>query len=448
MPIDGLNYLRGRQGHYTRLKLFILKRKNFIRLSGLMAGTGALAGFQSLHATAGNACSTAEKNLRNPAIHQIVPITRDERKERITRAQRFLLENKMAALIIEAGTSMEYFTGISWWPSERTMVAVIPASGEIIYICPGFEETRFRELITVGQKLYIWQEDENPYEQIVLALKEAGISSGKIGIEEQTRFFIVDGIRKTATRLEYVSGDPVTIPCRMFKSEAELALMQKASDITVAAMKTGISNLKEGISSDVISAIINKAHTDMGAKPEFALVLFGESSAKPHGSIKPQQLKKGDIVLMDCGCKVEGYCSDITRTIVFGAEPTKRQLEIWNLEKKAQAAGFAAARIGTNCERVDEAARKVITDAGFGPGYKLPGLPHRTGHGIGMDGHEWGNMVKGNQLLLQTGMCFSIEPTISIPGEFGIRLEDCVYMTGEGPKWFSQPAIAIDKPFV
>jgi Xaa-Pro dipeptidase len=303
-------------------------------------------------------------------------------------------------------------------------------------------------LITVGQKLYIWQEDENPYEQIVLALKEAGISSGKIGIEEQTRFFIVDGIRKIAPRLEYVSGDPVTIPCRMFKSVAELALMQKASDITVAAMKTGISNLKEGISSDVISAIINKAHTDMGAKPEFALVLFGESSAQPHGSIKPQQLKKGDIVLMDCGCKVEGYCSDITRTIVFGAEPTKRQLEIWNLEKKAQAAGFAAAKIGMNCERVDEAARKVITDAGFGPGYKLPGTPHRTGHGIGMDGHEWGNMVKGNQQLLQTGMCFSIEPTISIPGEFGIRLEDCVYMTGEGPKWFSQPAIAIDKPFV
>ena len=185
----------------------------------------------------------------------------------------------------------------------------------------------------------------------------------------------------------------------------------------------------------------------MGANPDFALILFGEASARPHGSIKPQQLKKGDVVLMDCGCKVNGYCSDISRTIVFGTEPTKRQLDIWNLEQKAQAAGFTAARIGNACEMVDAAARKVITDAGFGPGYQLPGLPHRTGHGIGMDGHEWGNMVKGNQLPLQPGMCFSIEPTISIPAEFGVRLEDCVYITEEGPKWFSQPAMAIDKPF-
>ena len=186
----------------------------------------------------------------------------------------------------------------------------------------------------------------------------------------------------------------------------------------------------------------------MGGTPDFALVLFGEVSALPHGSIKPQYLKKGDIVLMDCGCKVDGYCSDISRTIVFGAEPTKRQLDIWKLEQKAQAAGFDAARIGNRCEMVDAAARKVITDAGFGPGYHLPGLPHRTGHGIGLDGHEWGNMVKGNQQPLEAGMCFSIEPTISIPGEFGVRMEDCVYMTAEGPKWFSQPAVSIDQPFV
>jgi len=209
----------------------------------------------------------------------------------------------------------------------------------------------------------------------------------------------------------------------------------------------GISSLKEGISADEIAAIINKAQQEMGAIPDFALILFGETSALPHGTVKPQHLKKGDIVLMDCGCKVAGYCSDITRTIVFGAEPTKRQLDIWNLEQKAQAAAFKAARIGTPCEQVDAAARRVITDAGFGPGYKLPGLPHRTGHGIGMDGHEWGNMVKGNQQLLQAGMCFSIEPTISIPGEFGVRLEDCVYMTEEGPQWFSQPGISIHQPF-
>ena len=177
------------------------------------------------------------------------------------------------------------------------------------------------------------------------------------------------------------------------------------------------------------------------------MVNFAEASALPHGSVKPQNLKKGDIVLMDCGCTVEGYCSDISRTVVFGAEPTKRQIEVWNLEQKAQAAGFAAAKVGMACEWVDAAARKVLTDAGFGPGYQLPGLPHRTGHGIGMDGHEWGNMVKGNQLLLQPGMCFSVEPNISIIGEFGVRLEDCAYMTKEGPKWFSKPSVSIREPF-
>jgi len=403
-------------------------------------------GFQSIPISGENGSRGREP--LDPTTQDIVPITLSERKERVARAQRLLMQNKMDALVLEGGTSMEYFTGISWWPSERTMVAVIPATGEIKYVCPGFEETRFQELITIGKKIYTWQEDESPFGQIVHALHDAGISSGKIGIEEQLRFFIFDGIRKEAPQMEYVTGDPVTIPCRMIKSAAELALMQKANDITVAAMKKGISNLKEGMSPADISFVINDAHTRMGAAPDFALILFGEASALPHGSIKPQHLRRGDIVLMDCGCKVGGYCSDISRTIVFGAEPTKRQIDVWNLEQQAQAAGFTAARIGVPCEQVDAAARKVITGAGFGPGYKLPGLPHRTGHGIGMDGHEWGNMVKGNQQILQTGMCFSIEPTISIPGEFGVRLEDCAYMTESGPKWFSQPAISINKPFL
>ena len=195
------------------------------------------------------------------------------------------------------------------------------------------------------------------------------------------------------------------------------------------------------------SSIVTNAHRQLGGNADGAMVNFAEASALPHGSVKPQKLKKGDIVLMDCGCTVEGYCSDISRTVVFGAEPTKRQIEIWNLEQKAQAAGFAAAKIGMACEWVDAAARKVLTDAGFGPDYQLPGLPHRTGHGIGMDGHEWGNMVKGNQLLLQPGMCFSVEPNISIIGEFGVRLEDCAYMTEEGPKWFSKPSVSIQEPF-
>lgn len=419
-----------------------LKRRNFIHLSTLVAGAAVTSGFQS-----GKKTENSESEKLISQISDVAPISLEERKQRVAKAQQLLLQNKMDALVIESGTSLEYFTGISWWPSERTLAAVIPSKGEIVYVCPGFEEPRFRELITIGNKVIVWQEDESPYSKIVEAFDITGTSNGKIGIEEQVRFFIYDGIRKLAPQLQYMSGDPVTMPCRMIKSAAELALMQKATDITVAAMKKGMNSLKEGVSPGEISAIVNRAHREMGATPDFALILFGTASALPHGSIKPQQLKKGDIVLMDCGCRVEGYSSDITRTFVFGADPTQRQLDIWNLEQKSQLAGFSAARIGVACEQVDIAARKVITDAGFGPGYKLPGLPHRTGHGIGMDGHEWAYMVKGDKQSLQAGMCFSIEPTIAIPGEFGVRLEDCVYMTEQGPKWFSQPAASINNPF-
>ena len=423
-----------------------IKRRDFLNLSAIAAATGIATGISSCTANA----QTKEKRPATDDLQSmtgdVIPITEKEREARIEKAQRLLTEQKIEALILDAGTSMEYFTGISWWPSERTMVAVIPAKGDARYVCPGFEESRLRELIKIGKDVYAWQEDESPYKQIVVALKDAGIQSGNIGMEERLRFFILDGIRKEAPHLNYVSGDPVTIPCRMIKSPTELALMQKSNDVTSAAIKFGISQLHEGMTQAELSAIIAGAQQKFGSTSGDALVLFGESSSFPHGSIKPRTLKKGDIVLMDCVCAVEGYWSDITRTIVFGAEPTKRQLEIWNLEQRAQTAGFNAAKIGAACEAVDAAARKVITDAGFGPGYTLPGLPHRTGHGIGMDVHEWSNMVKGNKQILQPGMCFSVELTISIPGEFGVRLEDCVYMTEHGPKWFSQPAKSISEP--
>ena len=409
----------------------------------MAAGTGLIAGFSSF------------KNKHNKLLAyntqrvtaDIVAISIEEREARIAKAQRLMVEQNIKALVLDAGTSLEYFTGIRWWPSERTMVAVIPASGDVKYVCPGFEESRFRELIKIGKAVYAWQEDESPYKLIATVFKDAGIKTGNIGMEERLRFFILDGIRKEASHLNYVSGDPVSVTCRLIKSSAEIALMQKASDITVAAIKAGISSLREGMTPGEFSAVVSEAHQTLGAQPDFAMVNFGEASAFPHGSIKPQKLKKGDIVLMDCGCRVEGYCSDISRTIVFGAEPTKRQLEIWNLEKQSQAAGFAAAKIGNACEAVDAAARKVITSAGFGPGYQLPGLPHRTGHGIGMDGHEWGNMVKGNKLLIQPGICFSVEPTIAVIGEFGVRLEDCAYINEGGAKWFSQPSVSITEPF-
>lgn len=419
-----------------------LQRRDFIRLASASA---SLVGFSSFKLSPSVIKGTPLDNLK-PMTDDIKPISVDERKARIEKAQRLMRENKIEAIVLDCGTSMKYFTGVSWWPSERTMVAIIPARGEVKYVCPAFEAARLHELITIGNDVRVWEEDESPYKQAAQLFKDYGIRSGKIGFEERLRFFIADGIRKEAAHLTYVSADPVTVPCRLIKSPAELALIQKAHDITIAAYKASIAMLHEGMTPGEFSAITEEAHSKLGVSGGIG-VNFGEASAYPHGSIKPQHLKKGDIVLMDGGCQVEGYSSDISRTIVFGAEPTNRQLEIWNLEKKAQAAGFAAAIIGKPCGDVDAAARKVITDAGFGPGYKIPGLAHRTGHGIGMDGHEWGNMVKGNKLSIQQGMCFSVEPTISIYGEFGVRLEDCAYMSEEGAKWFSQPSPSIDQPF-
>jgi Xaa-Pro dipeptidase len=421
-----------------------IRRRDFIGLATMTLATGMLSELSSCKADPQKEALTGTlKSMTG----DVLPISQSEREARVAKAQRLLTENKMDVLVLDAGTALNYFTGISWSPSERTMVAIIPAKGEIRYVCPGFEEARVREQITIGKQVHAWQEDESPYRPISTVIKGAGIVFGNVAIEERVRFFIANGIKNEAPDLNYVSADPVTIPCRIIKSPAEIKLMQTANDITLAAIKHGASQLKEGMSQRELSSIIKSAQTEMGGTAGSALCLFGQASAFPHGTIQPQVLKKGDIVLMDCGCQVEGYSSDITRTIVFGAEPTKRQQEIWSLEKQSQAAGFAAAKIGATGEAVDAAARKVITDAGFGPGYKLPGLPHRTGHGIGMDGHEWGNMVKGNKQLLEPGMCFSIEPNISIVGEFGVRLEDCVYMTEEGPKWFSQPSKSIQEPF-
>jgi Xaa-Pro dipeptidase len=422
-----------------------IKRRDFIRLStgSAVAGTALLTGMSSCATPEGSPPSPMDK-LKS-MTGDITPISVQEREARIEKAQRLMSENKIGALLLDAGTSLKYFTGISWWPSERTMVAIIPAKGEVIYVSPGFEADRLRQLIKIGNEVRTWEEHESPYLQIANVFKDMGIRTGNIALEERLRFFLFDGVRKEASHLNYVSGDPISVPCRLIKSPAELALMQRANDITIEAHKINVATLYEGMTPEQFSKLSEEAHEKLGASGGTS-VNFGEASAYPHGSIEPQKLKKGDIVLLDGGCNVGGYASDISRTVVFGT-PSDRQREIWDLEKKAQAAGFAAAKIGDPCENVDIAARKVLVDAGFGPGYKVPGCPHRTGHGIGMDGHEWGNMVLGNKLPLQAGMCFSIEPTISIYGEFGVRLEDCAYMTEEGPKWFSQPSPSIDEPF-
>lgn len=421
-----------------------LKRRDFIKLSaGTTAGVAFLAGCTT---PAAAPTSDSPMDKLQSMTKDIVPISKAERESRIEKAQRLMAENKIQALYLDGGTSMEYFTGISWGTSERMMAAIIPAKGEVKYISPAFEAERVKELMTIGNDIRVWEEHESPYKQVALTFKDFGINSGNIAMEERVRFFLFDGIRKEASNLNYVSGDPVTIGCRMFKSPTELALMQRANDITIEVYKVAIPMLEEGMTPQEWSAITAEAHKRLGARGGIG-VNFGEASAYPHGSIQQQYLKKGDIVLMDGGCKVGGYSSDISRTVVFGAEPTARQREVWDLQKKSQAAGFEAAKLGDPCENVDIAARKVLTDAGYGPGYKVPGCPHRTGHGIGMDGHEWGNMVLENKQPLMPGMCFSIEPTISIYGEFGVRLEDCAYMTEEGVKWFTVPSPAIDKPF-
>lgn len=399
-----------------------------------------------IKSTIGISALMSNASLYTKAPFEASPITIEERLERISKAQELLQKNKMVALILDAGTSMQYFTGLSWYPSERSMLVIIPAKGEITYICPYFEEDRLLELIKVGKQVRTWHEDENPFQLCIKTIQDFGFQSGQIGIEEQTRFFISNGLQKAGKQFHLVSGDPVSVTCRLIKSPAEIALMQKANDITTLAIQAGIAALTEGCNPRQISQKIAQKHTELGAQHGFASVTFGVATSFPHGSSRKQILQKGDVVMLDCGCQVDGYESDITRTVIFG-EPTQKQIDIWNLEKRAQQAGFEAAVLGAPCENVDLAARNVLVKAGFGPAYKLPGLPHRTGHGIGMDGHEWGNMVKGNKLPLQVGMCFSIEPTIAIPGEFGVRLEDCVYMTSTGPKWFSQPSPSIVQAF-
>jgi len=404
-----------------------MQRRNFIK-GGLLASTLSL-----------------KSSSAALAPIEFTPISAEERKSRVAKAQKLMVEKNIQAIILDAGINMNYYTGISWHPSERSMLAVIPVKGEINFICPAFEEDRFQEMAAVGTKVRTWEEDENPFSLTTSVLKNLGIQKGQIGIDEFCRFFIFDGLRKTSN-FQFVNADAITIPCRIIKSAAEIALMQKANDATVKAIQAGIAALSLGCTPRQISQKIAQAHTEQGAVHGFASVTFGVATSFPHGSSRKQILKNGDVVMLDCGCSVGGYESDITRTIVFG-EPSEKQKQIWDLEKKAQQAGFEAAKLGVPAENVDHAARKVVVDAGFGPDYKMPGLPHRTGHGIGMSGHEWGNMVRGNKAPLEIGMCFSIEPTIAIPGEFGVRLEDCAYMTADGPKWFSKPSPSISEPF-
>ena len=416
-------------------------RRNFLSSTALLSGAVALPSFQVEDDL------PASINKLKPMIDGIVPISVQERKQRIAKAQELMAREKLDAIFMEGTTTCFYFTGMRWGQSERTFGVVIPAKGELAYVCPKFEDDRAKELIntTFGSELRCWEEHESPYQLILNIVKDRGVTHRRIGIEERVRFFIADGVRKVATGFEVVDATPVTAGCRMYKTNAEIALMQKANDVTIEAYKAAFATIVPGMSQATFAANISSAFRKLGYTGG-ASVQVGKYSALPHGSITPQTIKEGDIVMVDGGTSCEGYASDITRTIVVG-KPTQRQVDIWNLEKKAQDAAFAAMKIGAPCEAVDAAARKVIEDAGFGKNYGLPGLPHRTGHGIGLEGHEWTNFVKGNTTKIAPGMCFSDEPTISIPGEFGIRLEDCVYIGNDGPHFFTKQSISIEQPF-
>ncbi len=402
-----------------------MKRRTFLGAAAAGLARGAFAQQASV--------PDAIKNLK-PMTDGVRPITDGERRARVEKARRLMRENRLGAVYMESGSSMYYFTGVR----GNGLSVVMPANGEPVWIGgPGARKT--------AGDYRAWQEPEALFRVVAQSLKDRGVTSGRAGLEEQVRFGVFEGLRKEAPALEFALATPVTAGCRTIKSPAEIALMQHANDVTIAAYRAGLATLHEGMTQYELSGNIGAAYRALGY-PGDAAVSFGKYTAFPHGSIQPQKLREGDNILIDDGCTVEGYKSDITRALVFG-KPTARQREIWNLERKAQDAALAAAKPGATCERVDAAARKAITDFGFGPGYKAPGLPHRTGHGIGLDIHEWTYLVRGNQTRLEPGMCFSDEPMIAIYGEFGVRLEDCMYITEDGVRTFSKQSPAIDQPF-
>ncbi len=371
-----------------------------------------------------------------------------EFEQRIAKAQSLMQQQGIEAIYINAGTNLYYFTGTKWYASERVVGAIIPAVGNVEYIAPAFELDTLEGYMAIKGKVNTWQEDESPYALFAQTLDNMGIHSGKVGIDESTAFFIFDGMRLANDKLNYINAKSITAGCRMIKSAAELGLLQRAKDMTLAVHVATASILHEGITTAEVEAFIHEAHKRVGAPAGsyFCIVLFGEDTAYPHGVKSPKTLEQNDTVLIDTGCQLGGYNSDITRTYVFG-EANERQRSLWDLEQQAQLAAFAAAQIGETCANVDRAARAVIVDAGFGPGYDVPGLPHRTGHGVGLDIHEWPYLVLNDQTPLEAGMCFSNEPMLCVPGEFGVRHEDHFYMTDAGPVWFTTPAKSIDDPF-
>ena len=374
------------------------------------------------------------------------PIAPAERNARITKLQGLLQQQRIAALWVDTGSTLDYFTGVRWHPSERVTAAVIPASGKAVIVTPFFEEPTIHEMLQIPAEIRTWQEDESPFELIADVLNGHGAPVGPLAVDGTARYYVLDAVAKSLkNQRQVVPGHEFVRACRMFKSPAELALLQIANDVTLTALRYVHAHLELGMRTADVSDLMDQATTALGAESEFSMALLNEASAFPHGSKVVQSIRNGSVILMDCGCIVHGYQSDISRTWVFG-EPTPRQREVWNTVKRGQEIALETAKVGVATGNIDKAVRGFYESKGWGKNYALPGLSHRTGHGIGLDGHEDPYLVRSDTTPLQPGMCFSDEPGIYIPGEFGIRLEDCWHLTEQGPKLFTALAKSIDDP--
>jgi Xaa-Pro dipeptidase len=430
----------------------MISRRRFLEMSGV----AGLAATRPLLTVAGG---KAGDSLLPPSIarlksrqHEAVPISHEERAARLDRARQLMRDNALDAMVLMAGTSLNYFTGIRWWGGERLFALVLPAKGAGFYVCPAFEEGRAREQIANAPEggradVRTWQEDDSPYRLVAQGLRDRGAATGKVGIEETVRFVFADGIAKAAPQATLTSATPVTAGCRMIKSTNEIALMRLAAQVTLSAYEAVYRALREGMTQAQVEDLISTAYARLGFPGE-ASVEVDESTAYPHGSGTPQVIREGSIVMIDDGCTVEGYQSDITRTFVVGKlsqQNGDKMKKVFDIVKRAQAAALAAARPGAECGAVDAAARTVIVDAGYGPDYKY--FAHRLGHGMGLDGHEWPYLVRGNSTKLQANMTTSNEPGIYIRGEFGVRLEDDMHITENGAELFTPQSGSLEAPF-
>jgi Xaa-Pro dipeptidase len=419
-----------------------MDRRNFIKTGGLITTFSAISPALSAETILKQGDDVIPQATIKALRARIKPITSEERAQRVEKARTLMDENGLNVILMEGGTSLNYFSGARWGRSERLFAMILPKKGASFYIAPKFEESRAREQ-TGNATVYCWEEDESPYELIAKVLKENNLQNGVLGIEETTRHFVTENIQSAIPTLKIKSATPVTAGCRSVKTAHEIELMQVANEIAAEVYKAAVKQLKTGMTEREFGKIISDLFDEFGCEGG-ALVLFGEASAYPHGLVKQVKLKENNIVLMDGGCSVEGYESDITRTVVFG-KATDKMKKNFDIVRKAQDAGLKAAKPGMEAWTVDAAARKIITDNGYGPGYKF--FTHRLGHGIGMDGHEWYYLVGGNKYILKAGNMFSNEPGIYIPGEFGIRLEDEMLITEDGAKLLLPQSDSLEKMF-